>query len=235
MVGAGGTGTHLMPAMLAYLRAWHRNQGTEYQVVVADGDFFEEKNLARQLFDVGEVQANKAEAMLRMFPGHPMIAVARYIGAADIEQMVQDGDCVLICADNHSVRRLIADHVKTLDNAVVVNGGNELNDGSVQLWVRENGTNLTPPITFGHPEIKFIDEQDRSAMDCMAAAQLPGGEQTILANMTSANFMLLALRRWHSGEFRVEGHGRGWTELQFDLDAGLIEHIDMRDRRNWAR
>lgn len=234
MIGAGGTGTHLLPALLTYLRNYHRNQGTEYQLVIADGDFFEDKNQTRQLFDANLTMVNKAEAMLHMYPDQPIIAVSRYVGAADIEQMVQDGDCVLICADNYSVRALVAEHAKTLDNVVVVNGGNELNDGSVQLWVREGGKNLTPAITFGHPEIKFRDDQDRAAMTCQVAAQLPGGEQTILANMGSAFFMLNAVNRWHTGAFRTEGHGPGWTELQFDLTRGQIEHIDMRDRRGWA-
>lgn len=232
MVGAGGTGTHLLPALLTYLRAHH--EPGDYQVVIADGDVFEEKNMARQLFADGMITINKADAMVQMYPGHPLISVTRYIGKADIEQMVQDGDCVIICADNYSVRALIADHARTLDNCVVVNGGNELNDGSVQLWVRENGENVTPSITYGHPEIKFIAENDRAALTCAQIAAIPGGEQTILANMASALFMLTAIRRWHDGSFRQTGLGKGWTELQFDLSQGQIDHLDMRERRNWA-
>jgi hypothetical protein len=235
MVGAGGTGSHLLPALLTYLRNWHGNRLEQYQVVVADGDIFEEKNLARQLFAEGLVTINKADAMVTMHPGHPLIAVSRYIGKADVETMIQDGDCVLICADNFSVRRLIVDHAKTLDNVVVVNAGNEEMTGSVQLWVRENGENVTPPITYGHPEIVFREEHDRAAMDCMAVAALPGGEQHILANMTAATFMLTAVTRWHRRDFVTHtGHGAGWTELQFDLPAGLVEHLDMRTRRNWS-
>lgn len=227
MVGAGGTGTHLLPALLTYLRAYHRNEGTDYQVVIADGDIFEAKNAARQLFAEGLLAVNKAEAMVHMYEGHPLIAVSRYIGAADIETMVQDGDCVLICADNYSVRALIVEHAKTLDNVVVVNGGNELNDGSVQLWVRENGENATPNIRYGHPEIAYLAENDRAPMTCAQAAALPGGEQTILANMKAAVFMLEAVQRWHSGAFRD-----GWTELVFEPTQ--VIHIDMRERKNWS-
>ena len=230
MVGAGGTGTHLLPALLTYLRAYHENEGTEYQVVIADGDIFETKNLDRQVFQEGLVTVNKAEAMLLMYPGHPIIAVSRYIGKADIETMIQDGDVVLICADNFSVRALIADHVTTLDNAVVINAGNELFDGTVQLWVREDGENKTPSIRYGHPEIVFKDENDRAAMTCAQAALLPGGEQTILANQGAAHYMMVALWRYHSGSWRD-----GWTELVYDLQAGQVQHINMRERRNWAQ
>jgi len=230
MVGAGGTGSHLLPALLTYLRAFHQNaDDPEYQVVIADGDAFEEKNLARQLFEPGMVKYNKAEAMLHMYPGNPIIAVSRYIGEADIQKMIQPGDIVLICADNFSVRRLIVDWCKTLPDTVVINGGNEKHDGTVQLWVRENGENVTPPLTYGHPEIVYRAEDDRAPMTCAQAAELPGGEQLILANQASAHHMLTALWRFHTGNFRD-----GWTELVYDLMAGQTQHINMRERRNWA-
>ena len=230
MVGAGGTGSQFLPAGLTYLRAFHAQRADpEYQLVIADGDEFEPGNMARQLFTTDGIGRNKAEAMLEMYPGHPIIAVSRNVGRTDIERMVQDGDIVLMCADNYSVRALMVERIKELDNAVYINGGNGLYDGSVQLWVRENGENVTPPITFHHPEIVYRDEDDRSAMTCAQVAALPGGGQTIIANMTAANNMLTALWRYHEGLYRT-----GWTELQYDLRAGETHHIDMRTRKNWT-
>lgn len=230
MVGAGGTGSHLLPAMLPYLRSYHGNRGEEYQVVIADGDIFESKNLTRQIFPDNLVTVNKAEAMLRMYNGHPIIAVSRYLGAGDVRDMIQDGDIVLICADNFSVRSLIIDHVQTLDNAVVINAGNEYHDGNVQLWVRQDGENKTPNLRYGHPEIAFVAEDDRAAMTCHQIAELPGGEQLILANQAAAHGMLTALWRYHQGNWQT-----GWTEMVFDLLKGETLHIDMRERRNWAQ
>lgn len=233
MVGAGGTGTNLLPALLAYLKSYHGNRDEEYQVVIADGDHFEQGNLARQLFAENLVTTNKAEAMLQMYPGHPMIAVSRYIGEADIRQMIQSGDIVLICADNHSVRSLIVDHCYTLDDVVVINAGNEITSGSVQLWVRRGGENMTPSLRYGHPEIKYLAEDDRAPMTCIQAAALPGGEQTLLANMTAATYMLTALTRYHHEHWAKRGNGAGWTEVQYDFVEGVVEPLDMRERRNW--
>ncbi len=229
-VGAGGTGTHLVPALLTYLRNHHENAETEYQLVIADGDSFDTGNLDRQVFAPGLVQMNKAEAMVHMNPGHPIIAVTRYVGADDLSTMIQDGDVILICADNYSVRKLIVDRCRELDNVVVINAGNEKSDGIVQLWVREDGDQVTPCIDYGHPEIKFNAETDRSAMDCLTAAKLPGGGRTLLANMHAAALMLQELQRWHSGQFR-----EGWTESTFDIITGEVQRINMRERRNWAR
>lgn len=233
MVGAGGTGTHLLPPLLHYLRAYHGNRDEEYQVVIADGDHYEQKNLARQLFPEAMAGMNKADAMVHAFPGHPIMAVTRYIGENDISTMIQDGDIVLICADNHSVRSLIVDHCNTLDEVVVINAGNEVHSGSVQLWVRYAGQNQTPSLRYSHPEIRYVAEDDRAPLTCMQAAAIPGGEQTLLANMTAATYMLTALTRYHQGLWQSRGNGVGWTELQYDFVDGVVEHLDLRERRNW--
>ena len=144
---------------------------------------------------------------------------------------IQDGDTVLICVDNMTVRKRIEEHVLTLDNAVVINGGNEKYDGSVQLWVRKGGRNITPRLSYLHPEVQVAEGADRAAMTCAQAAALPGGEQTIIANLQSATWMLTALWRYHY-QMHVtidnEPKAATWTELQFDPIHGKVDHIDWR-------
>lgn len=229
-IGAGGTGTHLIGPMLAYLETYHANRQEQWQYVIIDGDNFEPKNLSRQLFDPGYVTTNKAEAMAQMYSRYPVLAVPRFIGAEDLTMMFTESDTVFICADNHSIRALVQARALQLQDCVVINSGNEEHDGNVQLWVREGGENKTPKLTYLHPEITFLAEDDRSAMSCQQAAQLPGGGQLILANQQAASWMLAALWRYHEGLWR-----EGWTELQFDLRAGTTHALNMRERRNWAR
>jgi hypothetical protein len=229
-IGAGGTGTHLIGSVLAYLNSYHQNRDEQWQYVIIDGDNFDSGNAARQLFEPGMVSMNKAESMARMHNAYPIHAVPRFIGAEDLSNMVNEGDTVLICADNHSIRALVQDRALQLDNVVVINAGNELHDGNIQLWVREDGKNKTPKLTYLHPEIVFESADDRAAMSCQQAAALPGGGQLILANQQAASWMLAALWRYHEGAWKT-----GWTELQFDLLAGTVHHIDMRERRGWAR
>lgn len=228
LIGAGGTGSHFIGPALAYLDTYHREHGTEWQFVIIDGDNFEQKNLERQLFDPGFVAVNKAEAMTQMYNRYPVIAVPRFIGKDDLDQMMDEGDIVFIGADNHSIRALVQERAQALQNAVVINAGNEMHDGTVQLYVREEGVDQTPPLTFLHPEIVFVGSEDRSAMSCQQAAALPGGGQLILANQQAASWMLAALWRYHGGQWR-----EGWTELNYDLLAGTVHHIDMRERRGW--
>lgn len=229
-IGAGGTGSHLIGPALAYLERYHRERDEAWQYVIADGDDFEQGNLERQLFSPEYATVNKATTMAQMYNRYPVIAVPKFLGKEDLDEMVENGDTVLICADNHSIRRLVQDRALALQDAVIVNAGNELHDGNVQLFVREGGINQTPPITFLHPEIKFLSEDDRSAMTCAEVSALPGGGQIILANQQAASWMLTALWRLHEGLWTT-----GWTEVQFDLMAATVHHIDMRDRRGWKR
>jgi hypothetical protein len=76
-------------------------------------------------------------------------------------------------------------------------------------------------------------------MTCAQAAALPGGEQTQIANMMTATWMLTALWRAHIMAYALAKRqmptSRTWTELQFDIRYGWIEFIDWRVTRHWNK
>lgn len=228
LVGAGGTGSHFIAPALAYLHAYQTNQNSAWEMLVVDGDNYEYKNLERQLFDPDFVGQNKADALVSMYGRYPLVSVPKFIGQDDLDALIPEFSTVFIGVDNYSVRALIVDHATKLKNVVIINAGNEKSDGTVQVWVRQNGKNITPPLTFLHPEIKYVSKDDRSAMTCAQAAEIPGGEQLILANFTAAQGMLHALWRIHSGAIK-----KGWTESTFDLKANVVEYVDFRERKGW--
>lgn len=229
LVGAGGTGSHFIGPALAYLKSYHSHNNEEWEFHIVDGDSFESKNLNRQMFDPSFVGINKAEALASMFPQYPVIPVPKFIGAQDLTRLMEEEALVFIGADNFSIRALIEAQALMMKNVIIINAGNESHDGNVQLWVRRGGKNKTPRLSYCHPEIKYLNNEDRSTMTCAEVSQLPGGEQLIIANMAAAQHMLAALWRYHTGTWKT-----GWTELQFDLLQGNVDHIDMRQRKNWA-
>lgn len=237
MVGAGGTGTHLINPLATYLSSYHKTD--EWSLHVIDGDVVEEKNLERQLFDPGTVTQNKAAAVVQGFPKEHVFAHAEYLGETNMEKHIRDGDIVFICVDNFTVRKRIEDHVMKLANVVVINGGNEKTDGSVQLMVREKNEPITPRIGYLHPEVKIAKGVDRAEMTCIQAAALPGGEQTLIVNMQSATWMLTALWRFHNKAHilaaKAEPGKATWTELQFDVITGQVDHIDQRLTSTWRK
>lgn len=230
VVGAGGTGTHLLPQLLAYLSTHHKSVEREvWELGVIDGDAVEPKNLARQLFQPHAINTNKAEAAIASYEGNfkNLVAIPEYLGRENISRYVEDGSIVLICVDNYPVRALIEAHCKGLQNVVVINGGNEVSTGTCQIWIRKDGQNLTPPISFLHDEI-LAGGPDRAEMSCEAISQLDGGEQLIVTNMASAMYMLTALLNYHNAQIP-------WTEVEFDLVnvTKFTNHRDLREFRGW--
>lgn len=224
IVGAGGTGTFLLPPLIRYLYTHHNG---DFDLAVIDGDQVEEKNLMRQIFDPDTVLMNKVDAVLKQYntDGNRIKGYPEYLSAENVSNYIQDNDVVFICVDNFKARAIIEEHVKTLDNCVVINGGNEDSTGSCQTWIRKDGVNITPHLSFLHPEL-LTDDVDRSALSCQQVAALPGGEQLIIANMASALWMLTALMKYHRENVDV-------TELHFDLFNSKIYAHDRRIIPGW--
>lgn len=219
VVGAGGTASHLMHALVAYTSALPDDPF----IHVWDKDSVELSNLQRQLFFGGDIGSLKAEVFEKRFPGI-VKAHTEFIGPDNIESAIQEDDIVLICADNMFVRKLINDRAKQLQTVTIINGGNEMHSGSVQSFVKVGGKRVTPELEWMSPELE-IDDGDRSAMSCDELAMLPGGEQLIISNMTTAALMMAALWRLHRGTYIAD---KQWTKVTYDHAAGTFQTSDVR-------
>ena len=232
VVGAGGTASYLLPGLIRWLdTTW----AELYELFVMDGDEVEQKNLARQVHTQQAIGMNKAEALLAAHATNDrQHALPAYLSDDNIANIITEESTVLITVDNTPCRARIQRHVKTLKNARVINGGNEEHTGSVQIWVREDKKNITPPLGFMHAEID-APGPDRAGMTCDQVAKLPGGGQTTLANMLSATFMLQALNRTH---LAPSVGPLNFHEIQFDALAATpaegTEYIDWRTTKAWA-
>jgi hypothetical protein len=187
------------------------------------------------MFSHTAITMNKAEAMAARL-GPNAHAKADYLGEENIESIIRDGDTVFICADNYTVRKRIAEHALKLNTITIINGGNELNDGSVQVYVKTNGSEFTPRITYLHPEIEIGEGVDRAEMTCVAAAALPGGEQLLVVNMLVASYMLTALHRVQHNNFvqAVNDQNKKWPNKWEAYRQGVREGYEqgLRDGQN---
>lgn len=235
LVGAGGTGSLLMQPLLRYLETYHRNTESDFRLAVIDGDNIELHNLDRQMFEGYQNNENKATALIALYGDDNCRAIPEFLGDDNIADRIFDGDTVIICADNYDVRARIERHVLTLANINVINGGNESTDGSLQVFIRRDGLNVTPPLSWMHDEILKPSPHDPSKMSCEERSHIPGGEQTIIANMMSAAQILNAVRLLHQGHFTTIDPNLfpglpdlNWHELQFDLDTGNTRSSNWR-------
>lgn len=124
VVGSGGIGGHLIPA-LSRLVSYHSNfENSIPNVIIIDGDEFEEKNRTRQIVSPSDLGKNKAEAMSYFckYQGLTNVEyIAEYINQQDFERILMQYDSPLIISsvDNDATRRAMIDAL----NKVFSNSG----------------------------------------------------------------------------------------------------------------
>lgn len=223
LVGAGGTASYLFPTLHRWLRDQHNE---DFLLAVIDGDTIKTHNLARQNHNPTAIGQPKARAIVHGYPH--TVAIIEYLGPENIDRYIQEGTTVIITVDNMPARARIQDRANQLSDVTVINAGNEEYTASAQIWLREEGVNVTPPIGFLHPDIAYTGE-DRALMSCDQIEALPGGGQTAIANQASATAIMAAL---NSNKFAPHGQIK-WHELHFDTQRGEVEAIDYRSTKAW--
>jgi len=208
VIGAGGIGSILLPTLARYLDT----SGEKAVITVIDGDSYESKNRTRQLFSRF---GNKAEVSVEKlsidFPGLTFRAIEEYVTDKSILYLLEDEDIIFSCVDNHKTRLLISDFcANELEDVVLFSGGNDFTDGNIQIFIRQNGKNLTLPIANKyHPEI--MNPQDKRPDELGCGELVESAPQLIFANNMIASLMLNAFY----GHFY--GGGCGYNEVYTDI------------------
>lgn len=216
VVGLGGIGTHLIVPLCRYLSNLDGNADTS--VTLIDGDEFDAKNVDRQNFTVfGNKAMVTAEIMRHSFPTLSVEAKPRYVTEENIFLFIKEGDLVFSCVDNHATRKLLSDYCQNLNNVVLISGGNEYSDGNIQVYVREDGEDVTPPITQFHPEIDKPGDRNPAELSCEELAR-SGTPQLIFTNFMVAGWMLSAFWLATKGDLK-------YSEQYFDLETGMTRSI----------
>ena len=222
IVGMGGIGSHLIYPLFQYLN--YNDTLLIKEVVLVDGDKFEEKNKKRQM--VTGIGKNKAVAAKEFyadeFTNLVITADPRYINTENIGEIIDNEDIILLCVDNNKTRQLVEEYCKTLDNFALISGGNELYDGNVQIVVKKEGAYQTPGLTEQHPEIAAGTDRHPDELSCEELS-VSGSPQVSITNAAIAD----AMRRILFGYLQ---EGIRYNEVYINLKNGnlRVEHIDKR-------
>lgn len=195
VVGCGGIGTWLVPP-LARLLSKREYKG---ELHLWDGDRFEDKNRARQEFDLRGLGLNKAEVTANQVrANHPLTAVdhREYVVADNVAQAVPEGGLVVTCLDNHPARALIDRAAGTRKFIVVLSAGNEKLDGNVHVYYRRGGKDVTLPLIARHPEVATDRRGSREA-GCENLIEA-GETQYLTTNFLAAAAVLVVLGQLQS-------------------------------------
>jgi molybdopterin/thiamine biosynthesis adenylyltransferase len=187
-IGIGGIGCALLPFLCRYLQY----SGERARLTLIDGDRFERGNAARQAFPrLGPKAEVKARELAQEFEALSVRAVCEYVTEENVARLLGEGDLVFLMVDNHASRHLVSQHAGALADLTLISGGNDFEDGNVQVYLRQGGQDLSPALTRYHPEIAHPQDRHPATLSCeelMAA----GAPQLLFTNLLVAALMLNA-------------------------------------------
>jgi molybdopterin/thiamine biosynthesis adenylyltransferase len=191
VIGAGGTGSFLIPALGRYLFS----KDFLGKLTLIDGDSYSTSNINRQNFHLSAIGMNKAEYQaavlnkyLPAFADH-VFFVDDYLSKEEIQELCVEKTVIFNCADNNAIRKYADDAIAQLNDGIHICCGNELLTGQVHVFIRHEGQNVTKSVMEMTPEFNTHND-DRSEMSCQELEALPSGGQIIIANMMSATLAL---------------------------------------------
>lgn len=211
IVGLGGIGSILSNSISRFINSNTKPDEPKKTINLIDGDDYEAKNVERQEFSVfGNKAESKARELKHKFGNVKFVDIPFFIDTENIDNLIKNNDLVFLAVDNHKTRKLVSDHAKTLNDITIISGGNELEDGNVQLYIRKNGNDVTPSLTDYHPEIKNAVDKLPSEMSC---EELQNSEpQLYFTNLGVATFMTFTFYNFLKGNYN-------FSEVYFDMNT----------------
>lgn len=157
VVGCGGTGSRLVPALIQFIRSITKEHVPSgwlgsTNIVLVDGDVVEQKNLIRQNFVQSDVGKNKAAVLANRYAkayGMNVVAYPKFIEegtnpyafrsllseASGLDLQHRFNDMVIMCVDSAKARRIVIEAFSVNgDPTVFIDAGNEDSFGQVRMF-----------------------------------------------------------------------------------------------------
>ena len=213
-VGIGGIGCALLPFLCRFLNY----AGERARLTLIDGDRFERVNAPRQAFArLGNKAEVKALELAQEFEALSFRAAPEYVTAENVGRLIIEGDVVFLMVDNHASRHLVDEHAAGLADLSLISGGNDFEDGNIQVYLRRAGRDLTPRLSRYHPEIARPQDRHPAELSCeelMAA----GAPQLLFTNLMVASLMLNAF-------YSLRQDFPGYSEVYLDIRQNLSRPV----------
>jgi hypothetical protein len=227
LIGLGGVGG----IVARYASLFLAGASHPVCLTLIDGDTFEASNASRMFFSSF---GNKAAVVRDDLQGFlddlalTVAAVEEYVAPENLDRLIGEGDCVLLCVDNHATRKLVSDHCAKLADVCLISAGNDGvgadgagriqrgTYGNVQVHVRERGRDRSPALTAHHPEI--ANPTDALPTDASCSAAILSTPQILFTNLATASAMLNAF-------FLEIAGARAYTEVCFDIAHGRMQPL----------
>ncbi len=177
VIGAGGVGSILLPILMKSVRE---------EIVVMDGDSFEEKNLDRQLFSPADIGKNKAVALANLYAHRKLGTIAEFFHTG-FNIKINYSDTLWCCADNHVCRKEVLQTCDSRGCSAII-GGNEYMDAEAYWYEPKYKDTKNDPRKY-YPNILKDKTGNPMNPSCMEEIQ-NDHPQTAIANAAAAVSML---------------------------------------------
>jgi molybdopterin/thiamine biosynthesis adenylyltransferase len=229
IIGLGGIGLYLARSLVTFLAGLRAGLEPDEDItlLLVDGKVFSERHCYRiDVPDFGNKAVVLAEELLERHecPGLNIRYLPEFVTAENVRHVIQNGDCVLLCVDNHATRNLVGRFCAggELSEVVLISGGNDGVEngrlgtyGNVQVHIREGGVDRTAPLHHFHPDIAEPADQSPAELGCDES----GVPQLTVTNMFAAAMMASALLRL----IMQADPGRPYDEVAFDVVEGVAQ------------
>ncbi|MBL8096284.1 MAG: ThiF family adenylyltransferase [Anaerolineales bacterium] len=236
LVGCGGTGSWLAPAVVRLARAWSEDLGWSVAVTFVDPDVVEARNTFRQNFCAAEVGLPKAEALAIRYSaawGVP-ITVRPTPFKSDVLRgpSYHTTHILLGCVDNGAARQSLHDALDGLSyygtsRVWWIDSGNTRAGGQVLVGSALARRDLRHAFTipglctalpspgWQRPELLETTPEEAAGDDLDCAVLAIQNSQSLTVNQIMAAHMADVLNRLVSGELRSYAH-------HVNLNAGVV-------------
>jgi hypothetical protein len=230
LIGAGGVGGIVGRYGILYLAHLTNLLRRSARWIVIDGDHFEASNRGRMLFSrLGPKAEILAEELIAAAENSRLAlsGIDEYVTSENIQQLLHNGDIILLTVDNHATRKMVSDYCdQQLDDFCLISGGNdgvgEDEDGRLlrgtygncQVFTR--GRYRSPSLTEFHPEIAQPGDKLPTEIDCTEV--LISQPQNLFANLAVASSILNTFWLYLCDSLH-------YSELAFDIADAVMRPV----------
>jgi hypothetical protein len=222
IIGLGGIGSWLVQFLSKYAR-FTMLQNKKIIITCIDGDTYDSLNRPRQNFEnlgnkarikMLELQSEYDKYVPRGFKleTFDFACVEDYVSTDNIDSIIEEGDTIFLCVDNHKTRSIVSKHCKKLDDVILISGGNDITVGNIQIYQKKGGEEITSDLCAYHPEIE--NPQDKAPYEKSCEELQESEPQLIFTNIMVATLMCCAYYNLITGKINIDNQ---IGEAYFDI------------------
>ena len=167
------------------------------------------------------------ETIADIIPAKPPVNERNALAIADMSYEMsfyssapRDSHVIFLCVDNAAARLDVLKYAETLENVCVIDGGNSITAGRVNLWCKLGEREMDKRLYEVYPDMLNTDESENRRAGCEQVTHTI--DQTCRINTEIACIMLDLFRRWVTDSLYITERFQG-RETRRRINEVLVD------------